>query len=135
MPVSAKRLAQSKLYYQANREKIQKKYLLKRKSILKQKKEARTKDPWKYRERDWKRQGIKCTQEDYRAASLKQQGLCAVCGISQDAVKRAFSVDHNHTTGTVRGLLCTNCNFHVVPLVEHKTQLLQKVRGYLGIDN
>ncbi|MDQ4142737.1 MAG: endonuclease VII domain-containing protein [Actinomycetota bacterium] len=34
-----------------------------------------------------------------------QGGLCAIC-----QVKPAAHVDHCHTTGKVRGVLCFNCN-------------------------
>ena len=42
---------------------------------------------------------------------LKQQDhKCGVCKKPQSEMKKAFSVDHCHTTGKVRGLLCNNCN-------------------------
>jgi hypothetical protein len=40
----------------------------------------------------------------------EQKGCCAICGVHQDNVTKRFSVDHNHSTGKVRGLLCQNCN-------------------------
>jgi hypothetical protein len=43
----------------------------------------------------------------YDAMLTRQGGRCAVCGKLQD---KAFDVDHCHSTGNVRGLLCTNCN-------------------------
>lgn len=36
-----------------------------------------------------------------------QGGVCMICG---QADSKRLAVDHNHTTGKVRGLLCSNCN-------------------------
>lgn len=64
------------------------------------------KDPAKERERHLvKKYGI--TASDYDVMFASQNGKCAVCGKSQD---RAFDVDHCHSSGAVRGLLCTSCN-------------------------
>lgn len=49
---------------------------------------------------------------DYDRMLAEQGGLCAICG-SDDPQTRAggfFHVDHCHTTGAVRGLLCGSCN-------------------------
>jgi hypothetical protein len=43
----------------------------------------------------------------YQRMFTSQGGKCAICGKAQE---RAFDVDHDHATGVVRGLLCTNCN-------------------------
>lgn len=42
---------------------------------------------------------------DYEALLTQQNGLCAICGALERLV-----VDHDHETGTVRGLLCAPCN-------------------------
>ena len=44
-----------------------------------------------------------------------QGGVCAICGESETAKSRwgtvkQLAVDHNHVTGTIRGLLCYTCN-------------------------
>ena len=44
----------------------------------------------------------------YLSLLKKQDNKCAICG--QPPGKRELSVDHNHQTGEVRGLLCDNCN-------------------------
>jgi len=46
----------------------------------------------------------------YNQMFKEQNGCCAICDIHQDELKCALSVDHNHTTGKVRGLLCDKCN-------------------------
>lgn len=59
-----------------------------------------------------KRYGI--TKKDYLTILEKQKGTCAVCGRKETRKLRGtivrFSVDHNHLTGKVRGLLCNRCN-------------------------
>lgn len=45
--------------------------------------------------------------EDYSSLFEKQDGCCAICN---ERKEKRLSVDHNHTTGSIRGLLCNNCN-------------------------
>ena len=61
---------------------------------------------------------IKCTYgiaaEQYSEMHKAQKGVCAICG--QPETRRLYnttcslSVDHDHETGKVRGLLCDKCN-------------------------
>jgi hypothetical protein len=46
------------------------------------------------------------TVDDYDAMVKNQRNLCKICG---EKPKRLV-VDHCHTTGAVRGLLCVRCN-------------------------
>lgn len=46
----------------------------------------------------------------YNELFTYQEGCCAICCKHQSELKHALAVDHNHTTGHVRGLLCVNCN-------------------------
>lgn len=51
------------------------------------------------------------TLADYERMLAEQGGHCAICTATvADARATALHVDHDHTTGRVRGLLCTNCN-------------------------
>jgi len=51
----------------------------------------------------------------YNKLLSKQNNKCAICGSLDSGQynqygKCPFPVDHNHKSGKVRGLLCTNCN-------------------------
>jgi len=48
--------------------------------------------------------------EEYERLLAEQGGVCAVCGGSDN---RRLNTDHNHATGEVRGLLCSNCNLGI----------------------
>jgi len=50
------------------------------------------------------------TPEIYERMLAKQNGKCAICGTTSPGKNKSFSVDHCHSTGLVRGLLCSNCN-------------------------
>ena len=60
----------------------------------------------------------------------KQEGCCAICGKHQSELKVNLSVDHDHQTGKVRGLLCFNCNTGMGNLGDN-TELLLKAVAYL----
>jgi len=52
---------------------------------------------------------------EYNRLLTLQGGKCAICrrGDSNHRTGRAFSVDHDHATDVVRGLLCHTCNLAV----------------------
>lgn len=50
------------------------------------------------------------TSEDYGSMYVEQKGKCAICGIHQFELSCRLAVDHDHKTGKVRGLLCSDCN-------------------------
>jgi len=50
--------------------------------------------------------------EDYESMLELQDSCCAICDTHlHDTGKKRLYVDHCHTTGKVRGLLCQHCNF------------------------
>jgi len=58
----------------------------------------------------WKRlYGI--SEDEYNEMLVTQNFRCAMCGIHQSKLNKSLSVDHNHATGEIRGLLCSDCNF------------------------
>lgn len=56
------------------------------------------------------------TPEQYTELFVSQGGCCAICGQPESATHnhsnnvQKLAVDHCHTTGKVRGLLCQDCN-------------------------
>ncbi len=76
-----------------------------------------------------KLKGYGLTIEQYEAMLTKQGGGCAICGAKRSG-KRRLSVDHDHCTGRVRGVLCANCNRAIGLLGDDPTRL-QKALAYL----
>jgi len=78
------------------------------------KKEQRKRHPKKFALRhrnDHLKRTFGITQDVYEELLESQSGRCAICGSSNPGKHvRHFDVDHGHTTGVVRGLLCNNCN-------------------------
>lgn len=50
------------------------------------------------------------TLEHYQEVLKSQDYKCAICKVDGNTSGRSFSVDHDHTTGQIRGLLCNSCN-------------------------
>lgn len=57
-----------------------------------------------------------------------QGGCCAICGKDQSGFKLKLAVDHNHTTGEVRGILCPSCN---IKLGWYEKRI-ETIHNYLG---
>lgn len=80
------------------------------------------------------RRGLKkydLTPEGYTAMLNKQGGACAICRFSC-SMGRRLSVDHCHTTGAVRGLLCGGCNVAIGRLKDDPA-LLKAAIAYLAV--
>jgi hypothetical protein len=50
------------------------------------------------------------TKEQYELLLKEQNNACAICLKPSSSFQRALSVDHDHKTGQIRGLLCITCN-------------------------
>lgn len=66
---------------------------------------------------------------------VRQQGACAICGQSEKNLIRGrilrLAIDHCHSTGAVRGLLCHQCNTGLGNFRDNPA-LLQRAIEYLG---
>lgn len=74
------------------------------------------------------------TPDDYEAILKLQGGVCAICGkVFSDADNRSREsacVDHDHITGSIRGILCVACNAGIGQM-QDSPQILQKAIEYL----
>ncbi len=85
--------------------------------------------------RRWRR--YKMTTEEFEALFAKQGGVCAICRkILNPAASRKGEkvsdrpvIDHCHTTGKVRGILCHGCNMWLAK-VEHPNWI-ERALAYL----
>jgi len=68
------------------------------------------------------------TADQYEQLLDRQGGRCAIC--DKTPTNKRLSVDHDHETGEVRGLLCSNCN-HLLGLAQDSIDTLNKAIGYL----
>ena len=61
---------------------------------------------------------------------LRSMQTCDICGTSWNGTKERLCVDHCHTTGKVRGILCKHCN-HILGQSRDSIQTLQSEIVYL----
>lgn len=52
-----------------------------------------------------------------------QSRRCAICQVNLDISSRGPQLDHDHTTGVIRGALCFSCNHHL-GWFENKKQVI-----------
>jgi hypothetical protein len=76
------------------------------------------------------------TVDEYETMLQKQKHACAICGGKENMIipstgrTYSLSVDHNHKTGKVRGLLCTQCN-HMLGRAADDPEILRRAAKYL----
>ncbi len=68
--------------------------------------------------------------DEYYAMHEAQGGKCKLCGREEMTRQRRLAVDHCHTTGKVRGLLCHHCNTGLGNFND-SVELLHKAVAYL----
>lgn len=69
--------------------------------------------------------------EQFESLNASQDGCCKICGRSPYGENKFLSVDHDHESGKVRGLLCRNCNT-MIGGAEDKVETLRKGIEYLN---
>ncbi len=74
-----------------------------------------------------RRYGI--TRQDYWDLYAFQSGVCYICRRANGATRR-LTVDHDHATGEVRGLLCRPCN-NILGMFRDNPAVFQRAIDYL----
>ena len=67
------------------------------------------------------------TVKEYDCSYDLQRGKCLIC----DEEKKILCVDHNHTTGKIRGLLCRRCNLGL-GFIEKSPKFYLRAQQYLN---
>lgn len=70
------------------------------------------------------------TSEDYNAMFNLQSGCCKICKRHQNELNKKLHVDHCHSSGKVRGLLCKTCNV-AIGLLRDDSRVLLEAAAYL----
>ena len=125
--------------------KKKKEYRIKNKDILSKKKKeyyfknkehilARVKN-WSLNNKDRVRENqlkrdYNLTLDQYNKMFTDQKGCCKICDRHQSKLSKVLGVDHNHTTGKIRGLLCNSCNTNIGKFNED-TKILNKMIEYI----
>lgn len=76
----------------------------------------------------------KITIDEFGALLASQGGCCAACKSPNPSSKQGWVVDHNHSTGHVRGILCSHCNL-ALGHAKDDAQRLQQLIDYLHESN
>lgn len=77
----------------------------------------------------FRRYGI--TMQEYRRLWLKQKGVCAVCHQPERTERnRLLTIDHDHVSGHVRGLLCSQCN-RAIGLLQDDPKVIAAAAAYV----
>jgi methylphosphotriester-DNA--protein-cysteine methyltransferase len=79
--------------------------------------------------RHWLKSQYGITPERYDDMIRASQGRCYICAAACPSIK-ALAVDHCHTTGRVRGILCWNCN-RAIGLFQDSPEFLRAAAAYL----
>jgi Autographiviridae endonuclease VII len=128
---SAKTVEKRKNYYWNNIEKLkenQKVYYHKNKEkILERSKEysRNNKDKIKHNKLKYE---FNISLKDYDNILLQQNNCCKICKRNQFEISKKLAIDHCHSTGKVRGLLCQNCNTGLGQFKDNKEFLIEAIK-------
>lgn len=77
------------------------------------------------------RKSFNLSIDDYEKMLTLQNGVCYICKGEETSVRNSrLAVDHNHKTGKIRGLLCSNCN-RALGLFKDDKKIILAAANYL----
>jgi hypothetical protein len=85
-------------------------------------------------ERSRRRRLYGMEEGDYEKLLEKQKGRCAICGTDTPTGRGKFHIDHCHSSGVVRGLLCSRCN-QAIGLLQEDEHILTRALEYVRLHN
>jgi hypothetical protein len=94
-------------------------------------------DPEKHKQhqiRHHRKKTYGLSDADFHAMWEDALGLCEICGYPLRLTKGGYAIDHCHTSGQVRGLLCKPCNTGLGNLRDDVDRLKSAI-AYLGRTN
>lgn len=71
------------------------------------------------------------SKEEYNKLLDQFEHRCAICDVEASKLKKGLCVDHDHTTGKIRGLLCDRCN-RGLGMFQDDIKMLQNATLYLS---
>lgn len=74
------------------------------------------------------------TLQDFESLLTSQFQGCAICRVEKPPhLRHRYSVDHDHRTGAVRGILCQRCNVGL-GLFSDSPEMLRAAAEYLEVE-
>lgn len=75
------------------------------------------------------------TAEQYTDMLVQQGNMCAICKTKTPGGKGTWHIDHCHSTGWVRGILCHHCNLGLGNFKDNPASLAAAIQYIQDIDD
>jgi hypothetical protein len=85
---------------------------------------------FEYRKSAYLKKVYGITLKEYYELLKEQDNKCAICGRDSFEFKKLLSIDHDHETGKVRGILCNSCNV-AIGLFQDDLDIIKNAHTYI----
>jgi hypothetical protein len=72
------------------------------------------------------------TLDEYEDLFTQQESCCAICGRHQSELNKKLHLDHSHSSGKVRGFLCSDCNLGLGIFKDSEEYILNAISHLRG---